>query len=158
MTTKSFPVRVLLLSLLSLAVAIGTASVCSANPGDEKNKSSRSTTHATTDFAGTWTGTLFSKHETVAAFTMTMVVAPDSQGHLIGTSTLNSDCLKDVRLEVTVKGSQVTLAGSDDEGDNITVRGTVDATGTMLKANYILNGSASGRCETDSGTGNLAKH
>jgi hypothetical protein len=89
---------------------------------------------------------------------MTVVVAPDSQGHLIGTSTLNSDCLKDVRLEVSVKGSQVTLAGSDGEGDNITLRGTVDATGKMLKANYILNGSASGRCETDGGTGNLAKY
>ena len=33
----------------------------------------------------------------------------------------------------------------------------VDATGTMLKANYILNGSASGRCEADGGTGSLAK-
>ena len=43
------------------------------------------------------------------------------------------------------------------KGNNITVRGTVDATGTMLKANYILNGSASGRCEADGGTGSLAK-
>jgi len=157
MTTKIFPFRVLLLSLLSLGVTIGTASVCSASPGDEKTKASRSTTRATTDFAGTWTGTFFSKHATVGAFTMTTVIAPDSQGHLVGTSTLNSDCLKDVRLEVTVKGSQVTLAGSDDEGNNITVRGTVDVTGTTLKASYILNGSASGRCETDSGTANLAK-
>jgi len=88
---------------------------------------------------------------------MTVVINPDSNGHLIGTSTLSSNCLKDVRLEVTVKGPQITLAGSDDEGDNITVRGTVDGTGTMLKANYILNGSASGRCETDGGTGNLSK-
>ena len=107
---------------------------------------------------GTWSGTFFSRHANVAAFTMTVVVAPDSQGRVIGTSTLNSDCLKDVRLEVSVKGSQVTLAGSDDEGDNITLRGTVDATGKMLKASYILNGSASGRCETDGGTGNLAKY
>jgi len=37
------------------------------------------------------------------------------------------------------------------------VRGTVDKTGTLLKASYILNGSATGRCETDNGTGNLAK-
>jgi len=157
MTTKTFPFRVLLLSLLLLGVTVGTASVCFANPGDEKTKPSRSTAHAATDFAGTWTGTFFSKHATVGAFTMTTVIAPDSQGHLVGTSTLNSDCLKDVRLEVTVKGSQVTLAGSDDEGNNITVRGTVDVTGTTLKASYILNGSASGRCETDSGTANLAK-
>ena len=49
------------------------------------------------------------------------------------------------------------LAGSDEEGDNITMRGTVDKTGTLLKASYILNGSATGRCETDDGTGNLAK-
>jgi len=157
MTKILFPARVLLFSLLLVSVTIGTASVCSASAGDEKTKPSRATTHATSDFAGTWTGTFFSKHENVVAFTLTVVVAPDSQGHLIGTSTLNSDCLKDVRLEVTVKGSQVTLAGSDEEGNNITVRGTVDATGTMLKANYILNGSASGRCEADGGTGTLAK-
>src|SRR6266566_4084260 len=103
MTTKSFQVRVLLLSLLLFIVTIGASSVCSASPADERAKRSRSETHATTDFAGTWTGTFFSKHENVAAFTMTVVVAPDSQGHLIGTSTLNSDCLRDVRLEVTVK-------------------------------------------------------
>ena len=124
MTKILFPVRVLLFSLLLVSVTIGTASICSASPGDEKTKPSRSTTHATTDLVGTWTGTFFSKHENVAAFTMTVVVAPDSQGQLIGTSTLNSDCLKDVRLEVSVKGSQVTFAGSDEEGNNITVRGT----------------------------------
>jgi hypothetical protein len=88
---------------------------------------------------------------------MTVVINADSHGHLVGASTLSSDCLKNVRLEVTVKGAQITLAGSDNEGDNIMVRGTVDGAGTLLKANYILNGSASGRCETDDGTGNLAK-
>jgi hypothetical protein len=88
---------------------------------------------------------------------MTVVINPDSRGHLIGTSSLNSDCLKGVQLEVTVTGSQVVLAGSDEEGDSMTVRGTVDKTGTLLKANYILNGSASGRCETDDGAGSLAK-
>ena len=79
MTKKSFPFRVLLLSLLLSGVTIGTASVCSASPGDETIKPSRSRTHAATDFAGTWTGTFFSKHENVAAFTMTVVVAPDSR-------------------------------------------------------------------------------
>ena len=88
---------------------------------------------------------------------MTVVINPDSQGHLIGSSTLNSDCLKGAHLEVTVTGSKVVLAGSDDEGDNITVRGTVDKTGTLLKASYILNCSATGRCETDGGTGSLAR-
>jgi hypothetical protein len=156
MTSKIFSSRILLLSLLLSMVTIGT-SLCSARPADGQNKPSSSAPHAAVDFTGTWSGTLFSKHANVAPFTMTVVITPDSHGQLIGASTLNSDCLKNVRLEVTVKGTQITLAGSDDEGDNITVRGTVDGAGTMLKANYILNGSASGRCETDDGTGNLAK-
>ena len=88
---------------------------------------------------------------------MTVVINPDARGHLVGNSTLNSDCLKGVQLEVTVTGLKVVLAGSDEEGDSITVRGTVDSTGTLLKATYILNGSASGRCETDDGTGSLAR-
>ena len=156
MTSKAFSSSMFLLSLL-LMVTIGTASLCSARPADDQSKPSSSAQKTATDFTGTWSGTFFSKHANVAPFTMTVVINPDSNGHLIGTSTLSSNCLKDVRLEVTVKGPQITLAGSDDEGDNITVRGTVDGTGTMLKANYILNGSASGRCETDGGTGNLAK-
>ena len=65
--------------------------------------------------------------------------------------------LKGAQLEVTVTGSSIVLAGSDEEGDSMTVRGTVDSTGTLLKASYILNGSASGRCETDDGAGSLAK-
>ena len=156
MTSRPFSSRILLLSLLFLGATIGTASLCSARPAAGQNKLSSSAQTAT-DFTGTWSGTFFSKHANVAPFAMTVVINPDSHGHLIGASTLDSDCLKDVRLEITVKGPQITLAGSDDEGDNITVRGTVDGTGTMLKANYILNGSASGRCETDDGTGNLAK-
>ena len=39
----------------------------------------------------------------------------------------------------------------------MTVRGTVDDTGTLLKVKYILNGSATGKCETDDGAGSLAK-
>ena len=157
MTSKAFSSSMFLLSLLLLVVTIGTASLCSARPADNQSKPSSPAQKTAADFTGTWSGTFFSKHANVAPFTMTVVINPDSNGHLIGTSTLSSNCLKDVRLEVTVKGPQITLAGSDDEGDNITVRGTVDGTGTMLKANYILNGSASGRCETDGGTGNLAK-
>src|SRR5713101_4400751 len=154
MTSKTFLFRVLLLSFL---VLMGAASLYAASPGDRSAFTAGSTQQPAADFRGTWSGTFFSKHANVAPFTMTVVINPDSNGHLIGTSTLSSNCLKDVRLEVTVKGPQITLAGSDDEGDNITVRGTVDGTGTMLKANYILNGSASGRCETDGGTGNLSK-
>ena len=88
---------------------------------------------------------------------MTVVISPDSRGHLIGSSSLNSECLKGAQLEVTVTGSNVVLAGSDEEGDSMIVRGTVDNTGTLLKASYILNGSATGKCETDDGAGSLAK-
>jgi len=109
------------------------------------------------DFRGTWSGTLFSKHSNVAPFTMTVVIGPNAQGHLVGNSTLSSDCLKGAHLQVTVTASKVVLAGSDREGDNITVHGTMDKSGTMLTVTYILNGSATGRCETDDGTGNLAK-
>ena len=157
MTSKVSSSRIFLFSSLLLMVTMGTLSLGTDKPADDHSKSSSSAQKTTTDFTGTWSGTFFSKHANVASFTMTVVINPDSNGHLIGVSTLNSSCLKDVRLEVTVKGPQITLAGSDEDGDNITVRGTVDGTGTMLKANYILNGSASGRCETDGGTGNLAK-
>jgi hypothetical protein len=93
----------------------------------------------------------------VAAFTLTVVINPDSHGHLVGNSSLNSDCLKGAQLQVTVTGSTVVLAGSDEQGNSFTVRGTIDGTGTQLKSTYILNGSASGRCETDDGAGTLSK-
>ena len=153
MTSKTLLFRGLLLSLL---VLMGAASLYAANPGDRPASAAGSTQPAT-DFRGTWSGTFFSKHSNVAPFTMTVVISPDSRGHLVGSSSLNSECLKGVHLEVTVTGSSIVLAGSDEEGDSMTVRGTVDSTGTLLKASYILNGSASGRCETDDGAGSLAK-
>lgn len=109
------------------------------------------------DVRGTWSGTFFSKHSNVTPFTMTVVISPDASAHLVGNSTLSSGCLKNARLRVTFSGSQVVLSGSDDSGDNITVRGSLDTTGSMLKTSYVLNGSATGRCETDNGTGDLAK-
>jgi hypothetical protein len=157
MTSKAFSPRMFLILLPLFLMAIGTTSLCSATPANDQKKPSSSAGKRAPDFTGTWSGTFFPKHANVVPFTMTVVISPDPNGTLIGTSTLSSDCLKNVRLEVTVEGSSITLAGSDDDGDNITVRGTVDSTGTMLKANYILNGSATGRCETDGGKGNLAK-
>ena len=160
MTSKIVSFRVAL-SLLLLMTMMGAASLYAASPADDKSKQATSAASPTqqpaTDVKGTWSGTFFSKHANVAPFTMTVVINPDPRGHLIGSSTLNSDCLKGAQLEITVTGSKVVLAGGDEEGDNITVRGTVDKTGTLLKASYILNGSATGRCETDDGTGNLAK-
>jgi len=161
MTSKTFSLHVLLLSLLLLMTMMGAAYLYASTPADAQSKQATSAAGATqqpaAEVRGTWSGTFFSKHSNVAPFTMTVVINRDSGGHLIGTSTLSSDCLKEVRLEVMVTGSKVVLSGSDESGDNITVRGTVDKTGTLLKASYILNGSATGRCETDDGTGNLAK-
>jgi hypothetical protein len=111
----------------------------------------------TVDVKGIWSGTLYSRHSNVVPFTITVEISPDGSGHLIGKSSLSSECLKGAKLQISVVGSKVVLAGSDDEGDNITVQGTVDASGALLRSSYILNGSATGKCETDDGTGNLAK-
>jgi hypothetical protein len=160
MTSKTFLINVLFLSFLLIST-VGAGPIYAAahaNPDSKPPTSAAgSTQQAATDVRGTWSGTFFSKHSNVAPFTMTVVISPDSRGHLIGSSSLNSDCLKGAQLEVTVTGSQVVLAGSNEAGDNITVRGTVDNTGTLFKAKYILNGSATGTCETDDGTGTLAK-
>lgn len=143
------------LPFLALLISMSAASLYAA---DQKGSSTTgSAQQASADVRGTWSGTFFSKHSNIAPFTMTIVIAPDSRGHLVGDSSLNSNCLKGAQLQVTVTGSNVVLAGSDEEGDNITVRGTVDKTGAALNATYILNGSATGKCETDNGTGNLAK-
>jgi hypothetical protein len=161
MTSKTFSFHIRLLSLLLFMTMMGATYLYASSQADALSKQAPptgdTTQHPAAEVRGTWSGTFFSKHSNVAPFTMTVVINPDARGHLIGTSTLNSDCLKDVRLEVTVTGSNVVLAGSDENGDNITVRGTVDKTGTLLKASYILNGSATGKCETDNGTGSLAK-
>jgi hypothetical protein len=161
MISRIFAFRVLALSFLVLMTMMRAASVSAASPtGDQSQRAAStdsSTQPAAPDFKGTWSGTFFSKHANVPAFTMTVVINPDSQGHLIGSASLNSDCLKDLQLEVSVAGSTIVLSGSDEDGNNITVRGTVDNAVTLLKAKYVLNGSATGRCEGDTGTGNLAK-
>ena len=156
MTNRRLSFPVLLLSLLMPVMFLPTASPAD-DQGTQATSAAVSSQTPATDVRGTWSGTFYSKHSNVAPFTMTVVINPDSRGHLIGNSTLNSDCLKGAILQVTVTGSKVVLAGSDQEGDNITVRGTVDGTGTLLNANYILNGSATGKCETDDGTGSLGK-
>jgi hypothetical protein len=109
------------------------------------------------DVTGTWVGSLVPKHRSVSPFTITIVVRKGENGALAATGSLDSNCIKHVALHVTVNGSNVVFAGSDKDGNSITVRGTVDDTGTLLKSTYILNGSASGRCETDNGSGDLIK-
>lgn len=134
------PFRAYLLWSLTLMIIMGSASL-----------------YAATDIKGRWSGMFYSNHSDVAPFTITVVINPDSRGHLVGSSNLTSHCLKGAHLEVTVTGSNVVLAGSDKEGDNVTLRGSLDNTGTQLKSTYILNGSATGGCETDDGTGTLTK-
>ena len=140
MTSTILPLRALLLFLLSLVAVMRAAPL-----------------YAATDVRGTWTGTFSSNHSGVAPFTITVVIDANSNGHLVGTSTLNSRCLKGASLHVTVTGSTVVLAGSDRAGNNMTLRGSLDDTATLLKSAYIFNGSAGGGCETDDGTGTLTK-
>lgn len=85
------------------------------------------------------------------------MISANSTGHLIGESSLVSACLDNHRLEVTVTGSNIVLAGSDARGDTVTFRGTIDSTGTLLTLDYIINGSASARCEIDNGKGTMGK-
>ena len=139
MTSTIF--RALLLSSLSLIIIVPAVSV-----------------HADTNVTGNWSGTFSSNHSNVAPFTIVVVINQDSTtGRITGNSTLASRCLKGAHLEVTVTGSSVVLAGSDEQGDNMTIRGSLDETGTLLNSTYILNGSAAGACETDDGTGTLTK-
>lgn len=139
-----------LFSFAALLILVGATYISASGQTGGKQPSAA-------DVRGTWSGTFFSKHNNVTPFTMTVLISPDASGRLVGNSSLSSNCLKDARLQVTFSGSQVVLSGSDDNGDNITLRGTLDTTGSMLQTSYILNGSATGRCETDNGTGNLAK-
>jgi hypothetical protein len=135
------PFGALLLSSFSLIAMLGAAPAV----------------YGATDVKGTWSGTFYSNHADVIPFTVTVVISADSSGHIVGNSDLASPCLKGAHLQVTVTGSTVVLAGSDPKGNNMTVRGSLDSTGRVLNSNYILNGSAGGGCETDDGTGTLAK-
>jgi hypothetical protein len=129
MTNKAFSNHVRLLSLLLPMTVMGAAYLYAPSPTGAQSRQATSAAGSAqqpeTEIRGTWSGTFFSRHSNVAPFTMTVVISPDSRGHLIGSSTLNSDCLKGVQLEVTVTGSKVVLAGSDEEGDTITVRGSL---------------------------------
>jgi hypothetical protein len=127
MTCKTTSLRVL---LLSFSVTVGVAPLYAANPAGTASASGPSQ-QTVPDVRGTWSGTFFSKHSNVPPFTITVVISPNSSGHLVG--SLNSECLTGAPLEVTVAGSTIVLAGSDEEGDSITVRGTVDSTAGPFK-------------------------
>lgn len=88
---------------------------------------------------------------------MTVVITPDSSGPLVGVSDLVSECARSIKLLVTVNGANVVLARSDPDGDSLTLRGTVDTSGTLLNLRYNVNGSVSGKCETDQGSRTLGE-
>jgi hypothetical protein len=104
---------------------------------------------------GTWTGRLSSR--SFESFPVTLIINNTGTGKLRGAVNLISRCLKDATLEITMNGSNVVLAGSDPEGDTVTLNGTIDSAGTVLTLKYIVNGSMSAKCETDEGEGTLDK-
>jgi len=110
-----------------------------------------------TNLIGTWSGTFQSDHPNMTPFTIAVVISADANGRLVGKSNLESQCVRGIQLQVTTSGSNVVLAGSDSEGDSLTFRGSLDETGTLMNLRYIANGSASGRCETDQGSGSMVK-
>jgi hypothetical protein len=157
MNTKRLISKIMVRSLLLTLTTLGSVHAFGATQPQHKSAtSSVSTEQSALDVKGTWSGTFFSRHSNVRSFTLTVVINADSRGHLVGSSSLNSDCLKGAHLQVSVTGTKVVLAGGNEEGDNLTIRGEIE-NGTLLKAQYVLNGSATGSCETDDGTGTLAK-
>jgi hypothetical protein len=144
-TTNRLTFSLSLLVALCLTSVIGTESVRAGSANQN-------------EWSGTtWSGTFQSQHTGASPFTMTVVINLGPDGNLVGTTSSAADCFTDATLQVTLKGSRVVLAGSDAEGNNITFRGYLDSSGTILNLNYILNSSASGRCESDDGAGNLVK-
>lgn len=145
---SSFLLWVCLVSVLSVAASGSSGKVSATAAG---------ATQASSDVSGTWSGTFQSTHPETSPFTITIVIAPESDGQLIGKASLASDCFKDGDLHVTVTGATVVFAGHDPEGNNITFRGGLDNSRTILKMHYVVNGSASARCESDEGEGSLGK-
>ena len=102
---------------------------------------------------GKWTGRVSSIN--FFSFAVTMEISPDSKAHLLGEG---SPCFAEADLVVTTTGpDSVTLAGSSKAGESITFKGTLDRSEKQLDVTYIVNGSASARCETDQGEGTLDK-
>jgi hypothetical protein len=146
------------LAFLCLIVPAG-AQIHASDSGNRGNAVSvvSSEQQASPDLRGTWSGTFISRNSDFSPFMITVKINHDSDGHLVGDASLVSDCLKNHRLHVRTNGSNVELAGRDADGDIVAFSGTVDSTGTTLKLNYIINGSPSGRCQIDDGTGTMAK-
>jgi len=142
--------------VLSLTISMFVGTVLAATSGDTGNTSAGTKSPAV-DLRGTWTGAFQPRNHDVPPFTVTISIDQDEHGKLVGKLSHDSSCLEDAALEVTMEGSKVSLAGSDSRGNSVTFHGKLDRTATLLNTNYIMNGSATGKCESDGGTGTLGK-
>jgi hypothetical protein len=144
--------------LMLPASAVGVGLLSGPSMTGDQSRIAAAAASPETAVQGTWSGTFRSKHSHIAPFTLTLVVNSDMHGHLINKSGLTAYCLlRNVDLHVTVNGSNAALAGTDEVGNTITFQGTIDKTGRVLTLNYVTNGSASGKCESDDGTARLGK-
>lgn len=113
---------------------------------------------AMVSLAGEWAGSFQSSNTSFAPFTVSAAITQDSDGNLtVMASFLNFPCLSAATLKGKLSGGNVTLVGSDRIGDSIILKGTSNSAGTQMSLSYSLNASASGKCETDTGTGMLRK-
>lgn len=147
MSSINFTVRVVL--VLSILAPFGRAGGSAIQAGATAGTNPP-------PLAGTWEGRFSSRNS--ASFPVTLVINQGVGVRLTGAVNLGSPCLRSANLQVNVNGVNVVLAGSDVNGDSITFKGTVDSAGTQLTMTYVLNASASGKCETDDGAGTLDKN
>ena len=82
--TKSLSRSLLLLVVAVLARAIFVPGVSAFGNPNAKAVSAGSSHQSATDVTGTWSCTFQSDHANVAPFTITVVINPDSHGHLVG--------------------------------------------------------------------------
>lgn len=108
--------------------------------------------------AGRWAGVFQSNDLSLVPFTILATITEDSSGNLTAAASfLKFACMSAANLKGTLSGTTITLAGSDSIGDNVTFKGMSNSQGTQMSLRYVLNASASGKCETDSGSGMLTK-
>jgi hypothetical protein len=146
MSNKTSSFRVLCLSCLTLILGIAGSWQCAV----------AASTSQAGDVNGTWSGTFISKNPRRSPFTMTVSIAPGTNGELLGTTSVAAECFRDLVLHVIINGSKVVLAGSDENGSSVTFKGALDGSGTILNLDYIVRGSG-GKCESDLGAGSVGK-
>jgi len=146
------------LFLFLVMSVVGKQCLYGANAPDQTGSAaSNNVSQQARDVSGVWSGTFQSRQTSFAPFTLTVVIRRDVSGALVGTTSVSADCMKDGTIHASMAGSNVVLAGGDEEGNHITFEGSLDQSGTVLNLKYVLNGSASARCESDDGVGTMVK-